>query len=242
MVYECPQCKTPLPPGVMACAKCGLQFATAIPPDATVPSPGTLPLRTPSSAGYASLSSSSAPPRRVVAVVAALGALLVLAAIYAIYTFSHTAVPETSTAAAPAAPARPSQPNPASPQRLSSGGGAGSALPAPAGSIAPIQLSGGTDSSSSTGASGSGDTALQGRWQAKNMDFYEFNTDGTGSRGNATNAAKNDTFTWVVTDNQLVLNGKQEERLTFSTGPDASILYLRMPDGRNVKFARVGTS
>jgi hypothetical protein len=241
MVYECPQCKTPLPPGVMACAKCGLQFATAIPADATVPAPGTLPLRAPGTAGVSPFAADSAPPRRVIAAVVALGVVLVLAAIYAIYTFSHTSVPNTS-APTPIASASTPPPGPARRSPTYSRPGMSDTSPAPPGNLAPVQLSGGTGSPSGTAAAGSGDAALQGRWQAKNMDFYVFNTDGTGARGSATNPAKNDTFTWVVTDNQLVLNGKKEERITFSTGPDASVLYLRMPDGRNVKFAKTGTS
>ncbi len=240
MVYECPQCKTPLPPGVMACAKCGLQFATPIPADATVPAPGTLPLKVPENTSYSPLASDSAPSRRVIAAVVALGIVLVAAAIFAIYTFSHTPVesaPPAGIAAnsppPPGASLPPSYPpSPYTNQRPSS----------IATNVAPVQLSGGSGSSSSTAASGSGDAALQGRWQAKNMDFYQFNADGSGQRGNVTQPAKNDSFTWVVTDNQLVLNSKKEERLTFSTGPDATILYLRMPDGHYAKFAKAGTT
>lgn len=225
----------------MTCAKCGLQFATAIPADATVPPPGTLPLKVPNTTNFSSLDANSAPPRRVIAAVVALGVILVFAAIYAIYTFSHTSVPNTS-ASAPMNSNPTPPPGANMPPGSSPGGGTSGASSASAGSIAPVQLSGGTGSSSGRAASGTGDAALQGRWQAKNMDFYEFNADGTGSRGNVTNPAKNDNFTWVVTDNQLVLNGKKEERITFSTGPDAGFLYLRMPDGRNVKFAKAASA
>ncbi len=225
----------------MACAKCGLQFATPIPPDVTVPAPGTLPLRAPETGSGSPFATDSAPPRQVIAVVAALGVILVLAALYAIYTFSHTSVPNDS------GPPRvgsslPPPPSPSMPGGMYQPPGMSGTSPAPAGNVAPIQLSGGTGSSSGTAATGTGDAALQGRWQAKNMDFYVFNADGTGSRGNTVNPSKNDNFTWVVTDNQLVLNGKKEERITFSTGPDASFLYLRLPDGRNVQFAKTGTS
>lgn len=233
MVYECPQCKTPLPPGVMACAKCGLQFATAIPADATVPAPGMPPLISSVTAGYPSPAGDDTSSRRVALTVAALGVVLVAAVLFAIYTFSHT----------PAVDAPISAPIASTPP-LSTGTAQAARIPsaAPAGSLAPVQLSAGTGSSSGAAEAAGGDTALQGRWQAKNMDFYVFNSDGSGSRGNATNPAKTDTFTWVVTNNQLVLNAKKEERLTFSTGPDGSILYLRMPDGRYVKYTHVGTS
>jgi len=242
MVYECPQCKTSLPPGVMACAKCGLQFATPIPADATIPAPGAPPLNTTETTGFSPLATDNVPPRRVVAVVVALGLVLVAAALFAIYTFSRTPVPDAPPPL-PTASTLPPPPNAGLPTGNASRSGLSTASPASAGNIAPIQLSGGSGSSSGgAAASGSGDAALQGRWEAKNMDYYVFNGDGTGSRGNTTKPAKTDNFTWVVTNNQLVLNSGKEERLTFSTGPDASILYLRMSDGRFNKFARAGAS
>ncbi len=242
MVYECPQCKTPLPPGVMACTKCSLQFATAIPPDATVPAAGSVPADVTAHAGFSLPGGNDTSSRRVVAAVAGLGILLVAAVLFAIYTFTRTPAP-----AAPASPAAMSASSASSSISAASHSDTSSdtsaPLPAAGGSIAPVQLSAGTGSSSNAAAgSGSGTAALQGRWQAKNMDFYVFNADGSGSRGNTAKPDKGDNFTWVVTDNQLVLNGKTEERLTFSTGPDASILYLRQPDGHLAKFAKSGTS
>ncbi len=243
MVYECPQCKTPLPPGVMACAKCGLQFATAIPADATVPAPGQ-PQQPQSmiTAGYLPLAVDAVPPRRVVAIVAALGVILVAAALFAIYTFSHTPASDTSASAPPAASPLPPPPSPNLPSGASTRGASG--VPsAPTVNLAPVQLSGGSGSSGGTGtAASSDDAALQGRWQAKNLDFYVFNSDGTGSRGNSNNPAKADNFTWVVTGSQLVLNGKKEERMSFSTGPEATILYLHTPDGHYTQFAKQSAS
>lgn len=40
MVYECENCKKPLPPNVTACPACGLQFTDAVPADAEVASTG----------------------------------------------------------------------------------------------------------------------------------------------------------------------------------------------------------
>lgn len=243
MVYECPQCKSPLPPGVMACAKCGLQFATPIPADATMPAAGALPsLNASITSGFSLPASDSASSSRVTAIVAALGVVLVAAALFAIYTFTRTPAADTppAYATASAAPAPPASSLPAG--AYTRGGGGAPSAPA-AGGTAPVVLSGGSSSpGSSAGASAGSDAALQGRWQAKNMDFYAFNSDGTGSRGNTTNPAKTDNFTWVVTSNQLVLNGKNEERMTFSTGPDASILYLRLPDGHYAKFSKISSS
>ncbi len=242
MVYECPQCKTPLPPGVMACAKCSLQFATPIPADATMPAPGTLLPGMPQTTRLPSAIEDGAPPQRVVAVVAVLGVVLVAAVLFAIYTFSRTPVSEAPTPASITSTMTP-PPSPRPSMGAAPRGGVPAPSQAPAGSLAPVQLSGGSGTSSGgAAAAGGDDAALQGRWQAKNMEFYVFNADGTGSRGRATNPAKSDNFTWVVTGSQLVLNGRKEERLTFSTGPDASVLYLRLPNGRYAKFTRMGAS
>ena len=40
MVYECDQCGTALPPGVVSCPKCGERFSDAVPPDAKTPHAG----------------------------------------------------------------------------------------------------------------------------------------------------------------------------------------------------------
>jgi len=229
MVYECPQCKSPLPPGAMSCARCGLQFATAIPADATLPaaSGGTAYEET---TGYGGPAEGSGPSKKVLAVVAALVIVLVAIAAFAVYTFSQTPSP-APVATLPLGPT-PGQGTPYSrPQGALSEPNANPSST----SLAPVTLPTGTGG---TAAAQTGDASVVGRWRAKNMDYYQFNSDGTGARGSLSGGRKSESFSWVVNDNQITLSAKREEKLAFNSSPDNNTLYLRLPSGVYTQFQR----
>ena len=233
MVYECPQCKTPLPPGASSCARCGLQFATPIPADATLPAPGSTTTTAPAyedTTGYDGAGGSdSAPSRRVIAAVAALCAVLVVIAAFAVYTFSHTPAPT------PAVITTPGGAPPVSPVSGVPGAGPSPATNYGAGNTAPVTLpSGGAGSGSATQNNGG---AMVGHWQSKTGGFYQFNADGTGSRSNG---GHTESFTWVLDENTIVIHAHRTESIHFSSGPDANSLYISSASGRYELYTRAG--
>ena len=217
-----PAMQNPLPPGASSCARCGLQFATPIPADATLPSGGASHAYE-DTAGYdTGADSEGQTPRRVVAIVAALGIVLIAIAVFAIYTFTHTPTQTPAETVQTGLPAAPE----GVPMRHTNT----QSVPTGAVTLAP----GTTPSSTSTSNEG----LLVGHWQSKNMDLYVFNADGTGSRGSG--QGKSESFTWVVTDNELIINARKEERMAYNPGPDNNSLSLRLPSGRWVQFQRAG--
>ena len=80
---------------------------------------------------------------------------------------------------------------------------------------------------------------------SKNADYYQFNSDGSGSHGTAPDGKSAQSFNWTVSDHQIMLfpqhqSGEaQQETLKFSFGPDAKSVFLKQPDGRFREYALV---
>ena len=99
------------------------------------------------------------------------------------------------------------------------------------------------------GRGGSGEGGLVGRWQSKSSDFYQFNQDGSGSRGKGTRRGRS--FNWTITGKHL--------NLYFSrTGPERGRAHAEVagvqlrartrsrcsceqPDGRSREYTLVGS-
>jgi hypothetical protein len=150
---------------------------------------------------------------------AALGILLLAGVIYFIINLGQTAVS--------------SSPPPSAPM-----------ISQPVGPIQPVSTQ--TMTPTSPGAAPSSgavaEAAPVGRWMTKTFDFYEFDKDGTGSRGSVNDGKPATTFSWAVVRNQLNLSisskGSAVERVPFSYGPGGGTLYLRQPDGRYLEYTK----
>ncbi len=112
--------------------------------------------------------------------------------------------------------------------------------PAPIG--APVTLSGGSNSSVPDNDPRS--RQLVGRWQAKSGEEYEFSADGTGTHkgpaaAGASPAPPEQSFTWGVAQNKVMLYMSQDQTLRFNPGPDNNAIFLASQAGRYIQYARV---
>lgn len=108
---------------------------------------------------------------------------------------------------------------------------------------APITLTGG-QSFSRPGIAGSSTVSkwLVGRWQARTTDYYVLNEDGTGLGGSLTGKQTPETFSWVLVQNQLLLNSNKQEKLVVSKGAGGNSIFVRGDNGRYVEYAKVKSS
>ncbi len=248
MIYECLQCQAPQLPGDVACPHCGAQFAGPVPEDATLeeepipeaapapdlsqatppmppplippplPSSPTLTTTTYTPYSEPSATKTSVPP--LLAVGAVVGLLAIIGLVYLIINAGQTAV---SSAPAPPPPPVITQPIPG---------------------LQPVSTR--TMTGGSPGTAPAGDAAAQaapvGRWMTPTFDFYEFDKDGTGSRGSVNDGKAPASFAWTVVKNQLILStakgGSATEKVPFSYGPDGNTLYLRGTDGQYAQYTR----
>ena len=79
---------------------------------------------------------------------------------------------------------------------------------------------------------------LVGRWSAVSGDFYLFNSDGTGSRGNPVKQQQEQTFLWGLAQNRIMLYRDQNEQLRFNAGPDDNTIFLAAQTGHYVQYTR----
>ena len=79
---------------------------------------------------------------------------------------------------------------------------------------------------------------MVGRWESKNLDFYLFNGNKTGTRGSLTGKGPQGTFLWALVQNHLILYADKQEKLTYSRGPDDDTMFLRVANGKYVQYAR----
>lgn len=111
---------------------------------------------------------------------------------------------------------------------------------APAAPAAPPYVLNGTVSS--TGTDGDPKTRrLVGRWESKNLDFYVFNENGTGTRGSLTGKGPQGTFLWTLVQSHLILYADKQDKLAYSQGPDEDTMFLRGVDGKYVQYSRTKT-
>jgi hypothetical protein len=83
---------------------------------------------------------------------------------------------------------------------------------------------------------------LAGHWVAPSGNFYVFNSDGTGSRGNPVKQQQEQTFLWGLVQNRLMLYMNQNETLRFNAGPDDNTIFLGAQTGHYIQFTRSKTS
>jgi hypothetical protein len=83
---------------------------------------------------------------------------------------------------------------------------------------------------------------LAGRWVAPSGDYYVFNSDGTGSRGNPVKQQQEQSFLWGLVQNRLMLYMDKNETLRFNAGPDDNTIFLGAQTGRYLQFSRSKTS
>ncbi len=79
---------------------------------------------------------------------------------------------------------------------------------------------------------------MVGRWESKQLDFYVFNENKTGTRGSLTGKGPQGTFLWTLVQNHLILYGDKQEQLTYSKGPDEDTIFLRGAGGKYVQYVR----
>ncbi len=83
---------------------------------------------------------------------------------------------------------------------------------------------------------------LAGRWASKSGDYYVFNSDGTGSRGNPVKQQPEQAFLWGLVQNRLMLYMDKNEMLRFNAGPDDNTIFLGGQTGSYVQYSRSKTT
>jgi len=83
---------------------------------------------------------------------------------------------------------------------------------------------------------------LAGRWASKSGDYYVFNSDGTGSRGNPVKQQPEQAFLWGLVQNRLMLYMDKNEMLRFNAGPDDNTIFLGGQIGSYVQYSRSKTT
>ena len=269
MIYECPQCEAPQEAGATVCPRCHAHFDGPVPEDAIVPPPlprseppaspvsaalgGTEPGPSvleevkppapeppeafPPPAPYMPPYSApdAAPPPHAGQPLAGLSRALlfafpiVLVLILGGVYFANTVNTGSDATPAPAAVVK-APPPPAAP-------------PAPIGS--PVYLPGSANATVSDADRRT--KILVGRWASKALDFYVFNADGTGSRGNEARQQDNQSFLWGLVQNRIMLytdkgtSTEKNEMLRFSAGPDDNTVFLGPETGHYIQFERAKT-
>jgi hypothetical protein len=250
MVYECLHCHVPQSAGAMVCPQCGTAFSGAVPADAELPAPGpptpaaaTLPNFTQAQRPDLAQGNAPPPPAWVMPTIPPMppaepyrngrgntrswmigagivGIILIGALLYWITNGSQNTdqTPVENTAAM--APLPPMT------------------APVSSGAPATIAVPGSPPSSSDSGAL----AAPVGHWMDKQYDYYDFDQDGTGSRGKIGGGTPTETFSYTVEHKQLNLSlpGNKSQRIAFSYGPGGNSLYLQQPGGRYERLERQG--
>lgn len=83
---------------------------------------------------------------------------------------------------------------------------------------------------------------LAGRWESKSGDYYVFNSDGTGSRGNPVQQQPEQAFLWGLVQNRVMLYRDKNEMLRFNAGPDDDTIFLAGQTGSYVQYSRSKTT
>ncbi len=113
--------------------------------------------------------------------------------------------------------------------------------PPPAAPVtAPAYLQGGGNTNSS--ADDPRAKLLAGRWESKSGDYYVFNSDGTGSRGNPVKQQPEQTFLWGLVQNRVMLYMDKNQMLRFNAGPDDDTIFLAGETGSYVQYSRSKTT
>lgn len=79
---------------------------------------------------------------------------------------------------------------------------------------------------------------LAGRWASKSGDYYVFNSDGTGSRGNPVKQQPEQAFLWGLVQNHVMLYMDKNEMLRFNAGPDDDTIFLAGETGSYIQYSR----
>lgn len=239
MVYECLQCQMPQRHGAVTCPRCAARFDGPVPADAVVPdapSPTTPLMPAPDLAqGHAAPQPQWVMPTipamhdaAPIQVIRPLSRPLMIAgaAILLIALLSGGYALLSSTQTPPAPVDMPTVTAPA----------ATPAAPPPA-TLTPVIL---PSVSPSGVANASSQAAPIGHWMSKTFDFYEFDPNGSGTRGNIESHKPAQMFSWTVEKNQLILSLNQggTDKIPFSYGPGGSVLYLRQPSGHYLELTR----
>ena len=83
---------------------------------------------------------------------------------------------------------------------------------------------------------------LAGRWESKSGDYYVFNSDGTGSRGNLVEQQPEQAFLWGLVQNRVMLYMNKNQMLRFNAGPDDDTIFLADEIGSYIQYSRSKTT
>jgi len=83
---------------------------------------------------------------------------------------------------------------------------------------------------------------LAGRWESKSGDYYVFNSDGTGSRGNPVKQQPEQAFLWGLVQNRVMLYMDKNQMLRFNAGPDDDTIFLAGEAGSYTQYSRSKTT
>ncbi len=269
MIYECPNCQMPQEAGQTICPHCHAEFDGPVPSDAIVPPPDTtaaaqetapetaavspgdaaaVPGQSPAAysplvevpppAGAPAFPPAQAytppedfmqepmpaePPFGKLSRVLLIAFPVVLVLVLGVVFYTNSLNSDGDTTPVPLPPVH------------------SAAVPLPAAPVtAPTYLQGGGNTTNA--ADDPRAKLLAGRWESKSGDYYVFNSDGTGSRGNPVKQQPEQAFLWGLVQNRVMLYMDKNQMLRFNAGPDDDTIFLAGEAGSYVQYSRSKTT